>query len=157
MTSYLCFASINLQASVHILWHANLFKSQACQTSAGVGGFTPNPSMFAQAPGGYPPAPQPDGYGAPFPNQQSYGLYPQPQGPGMGYPGQPMPGYPRAPSPNPQMAGFGAAPSPNAPMAGGYGGGPAPVPGYPQVPSPNPSMPAYGGGAMPVAPAINVI
>ncbi|XP_036980660.1 annexin A11a isoform X1 [Acanthopagrus latus] len=127
----------------------------ACQTSAGVGGFTPNPSMFAQAPGGYPPAPQPDGYGAPFPNQQSYGLYPQPQGPGMGYPGQPMPGYPRAPSPNPQMAGFGAAPSPNAPMAGGYGGGPAPVPGYPQVPSPNPSMPAYGGGAMPVAPAIN--
>lgn len=146
------------KASVHILWHANLFKSQACQIPAGMGGFTPNPSMLAQAPGGYPPAPQPGGYGAPFANQQSYGLYPQPQGPGMGYPGQPMPGYPRAPSPNPQMAGFGSAPSPNAPMAGGYGGGPAPMQGYPQVPSPNPSMPAYGGGgAMPVAPAINVI
>lgn len=66
----------------------------------------------------------------------------QPQGPGMGYPGQPgqpMPGYPRAPSPNP-----------------GYGGAPAPMPGYPKAPSPNPSMPAYGGGAMPVAPPINV-
>ncbi|XP_073337794.1 annexin A11a isoform X2 [Pagrus major] len=134
----------------------------ASQLAAGMGVFTPNPSMFAQAPGGYPTAPQPVGYGTPFANQQSYGLYPQPggtmpqpQGPGMGYPGQPMPGYPRAPSPNPQMAGFGAAPSPNQPMAGGYGGGPAPMPGYPKVPSPNPSMPAYGGGAMPVAPAIN--
>lgn len=121
--------------------------------SAGMGGFTPNPSMFAQAPGGYPPAPQPGGYGAPSPNQQSYGLYPQPggampqhQGPGMGYPGQPgqpMPGYPRAPSPNPPMP--------------GYGGAPAPMPAYPNVPSPNPSMPAYGGGgAMPIAPPINV-
>uniref|UniRef100_UPI0037E84217 annexin A11a isoform X1 n=2 Tax=Semicossyphus pulcher TaxID=241346 RepID=UPI0037E84217 len=124
----------------------------ANQISAGMGGYPPNPSMFAQAPGGYPPAPQPSGYGAPLPNQQSYGLYPQPggpmqqpQGPGMGYPGQPgqpMPGYPRAPSPNPPMAGYGAAP--------------APMPGYPKVPSPNPSMPAYGGGgAMPIAPAIN--
>ncbi|XP_076599114.1 annexin A11a isoform X1 [Chaetodon auriga] len=149
----------------------------ASQTSPGMGGFTPNPSMYAQAPGAYPSPPQPSGYGAPFPNQQSYGLYPQPggtmppnQGPGMGYPGQPgqpMPGYPRAPSPNPPMAGYGGAPSPNPPMAGyggapspnppmaGYGGAPAPMPGYPKVPSPNPSMPAYGGGAMPVAPPVN--
>ncbi|XP_070771536.1 annexin A11a isoform X2 [Enoplosus armatus] len=124
----------------------------ANQISAGMGGFTSNPSMFAQAPGGYPPATQSRGYGAPFPNQQSYGLYPQPggtmpqhQGPGMGYPGQPgqpMQGYPRAPSPNPPMA--------------GYGGAPAPMPGYPKVPSPNPSMPAYGGGGgMPIAPQVN--
>lgn len=67
---------------------------------------------------------------------------PQPQGPGMGYSGQPMPGYPRAPSPNPPMA--------------GYGGAPAAMPGYPKVPSPNPSMPAYGGGSMPIAPPVNV-
>uniref|UniRef100_A0A3Q1CST2 Annexin n=1 Tax=Amphiprion ocellaris TaxID=80972 RepID=A0A3Q1CST2_AMPOC len=129
------------------------YGGMASQTSAGMGGFTPNPSMFAQAPGGYPPAPQQGGYGAPFPNQQSYGLYPQPggtmpqqQAPAMGYPGQPgqpMPGYPRAPSPNPSMP--------------GYGGAPAPMPGYPKVPSPNPSMPAYGGGgAMPIAPPVNV-
>ncbi|XP_022057547.1 annexin A11a isoform X1 [Acanthochromis polyacanthus] len=128
------------------------YGGMANQTSAGMGGFTPNPSMFAQAPGGYPPAPQPGGYGAPFPNQQSYGLYPQPGGTmpqqqpqAMGYPGQPgqpMPGYPRAPSPNPSMP--------------GYGGAPAPMPGYPKVPSPNPSMPAYGGGgAMPIAPPVN--
>ncbi|XP_054456268.1 annexin A11a isoform X2 [Anoplopoma fimbria] len=127
----------------------------ANQISAGMGGFTQNPSMFAQAPGGYPPATQPSGYGAPFPNQQSYGLYPQPggnmqrpQGPGMGYPGQPgqpMPGYPGAPSANPSMP--------------GYGGAQAPMPGYPKVPSPNPSMPAYGGGGgggtMPIAPPVN--
>ncbi|XP_051935972.1 annexin A11-like isoform X1 [Hippocampus zosterae] len=110
--------------------------SQMCQ---GVGCFLPNPSMYAHAPGDYPPG----GYGAPFPNQQSYGLYPQPggampQGPAMGYPGQPMPGYPRAPSPNPT----------------GYGAAPAPMPGYPKVPSPNPSMQAYGGGAMPMAPPV---
>ncbi|XP_034407747.1 annexin A11a isoform X2 [Cyclopterus lumpus] len=112
----------------------------ANQITAGMGGFTQNPSMFAQASGGYPPAPQPSGYGAPFPNQQSYGLYPQPggnmqqpQGPGMAYPGQP-----------------------GQPMPG-YGGAPAPMPGYPKVPSPNPSMPAYGGGGgtMPIAPAVN--
>ncbi|XP_059215522.1 annexin A11a isoform X1 [Centropristis striata] len=124
----------------------------ANQFPAGMGGFTQNPSMFAQAPGGYPSAPQPSGYGAPFPNQQSYGMYPQPGGgmqqpQGMGYPGQPgqpMGGYPRAPSPNPQMAGYGAAPGP--------------MPGYPKVPSPNPSMPAYGGGgggSMPIAPPVN--
>ncbi|TNN78496.1 Annexin A11 [Liparis tanakae] len=113
------------------------------QITAGTGGFTQNPSMFAQASGGYPPATQPSGYGAPFPNQQPYGLYPQPggntqqpQGPGMAYPGQP-----------------------GQPMPG-YGGAPAPMPGYPKVPSPNPSMPAYGGGkggggTMPIAPAVN--
>ncbi|XP_042357881.1 annexin A11a isoform X2 [Plectropomus leopardus] len=124
----------------------------ANQIPAGMAGFTQNPPMYAQGPGGYPPATQPSGYGPPVPNQQSYGLYPQPggsmqhsQGPGMGYPGQPgqpMPGYPRAPSPNPPMP--------------GYGGAQAPMPTYPKVPSPNPSMPAYGGGgAMPIAPPIN--
>uniref|UniRef100_A0A7N6B3L8 Annexin n=1 Tax=Anabas testudineus TaxID=64144 RepID=A0A7N6B3L8_ANATE len=98
--------------------------------SCGMGGFTPNPSMFL------------GGYGAPSTNQQSFGLYPQPggtmpqpQGPGMGYPGQPgmpgQPGYPGAPAP-------------------------APMPGYSNVPTPNPSMPAYGGGgAMPVVPPVN--
>ncbi|XP_053291688.1 annexin A11a isoform X1 [Pleuronectes platessa] len=107
-----------------------------------------NSSMYTQAPGVYPSLPQSGGYGATLPNQQSYGMYPQPggtmpqhQGPAMGYPGQPgqpMQGYPRAPSPNPSMP--------------AYGGAPAPMPGYP---SPNPSMPAYGGGAMPIAPAVN--
>ncbi|XP_034464553.1 annexin A11a isoform X1 [Hippoglossus hippoglossus] len=107
-----------------------------------------NSSMYTQAPGVYPSLPQSGGYGARLPNQQSYGMYPQPggtmpqhQGPAMSYPGQPgqpMQGYPRAPSPNPSMP--------------GYGGAPAPMPGYP---SPNPSMPAYGGGAMPIAPAVN--
>lgn len=128
----------------HISLHANLFKPQAGQTSSGLEGFT-----MAQAPGLYPPVPQPHGFGAPQPNQQSYGLYPQPggpmpqtQGPAMGYPGQPMPGYPRAPSPNPPMAGF--------------GGAPAPMPGYPNVPSQTPSVPAYGGSSMPVAPPVNV-
>lgn len=121
-----------------------LFQSQANQISSSMGGFNPNPAMFT--PGGYPQhSPQP-------PNQQPHGLYPQPggqmpqtQGPGMGYPGQPMPGYPQAPSPNPSMPGYGGGPAPNQPM-----------PGYPRAPSPNPSMPGYGGGAMPVAPAINV-
>ncbi|XP_061693544.1 annexin A11-like isoform X1 [Syngnathoides biaculeatus] len=116
----------------------------ANQMCRAVGCFSPNPSMYAHAPGSYPPFYLPGGYGAPFPNQQSYGLYPQPggnmpQGPGMGYPGQPMPGYPRAPSPNPT----------------GYGAAPGPMPGYPKVPSPNPSMPAYGGGTMPMAPPVN--
>ncbi|XP_062375034.1 annexin A11a isoform X3 [Sardina pilchardus] len=107
--------------------------------------------------GGYP-TPQPGGFGAPPPNQQPYGLYPQPgqgmpgqgmpQGPGMGYPGgppagQPMPGYPGVPGMNPSMPGYPKAPSPNPSM-----------PAYPKVPSPNPSMPGYGGGA-PVAPAVN--
>ncbi|XP_026165020.1 annexin A11a isoform X1 [Mastacembelus armatus] len=136
----------------------------ACPLSAAMGGFTPNPSMFSQPSGGYPPAPQAGSYDAPSPNQQSYGLYPQPggtmpqpQAPGMGYPGQPgqqMPGYPGAPSPNPPMPGYGGAPSPNPPMPG-YGGAPSPMPGYPNSPSPNPSMPTYGGGAMPIAPPVN--
>lgn len=132
-----------------MLRNPNLSKSQANPMSAGVGAFPPNASMSTQAPWGYPPAHQPGGYGAPSPNQQSYGMYPQPggtmpqpQGSGMGYPGQPMPGYPQAPSPNPPMP--------------GYGGAPAPMPGYPKVPSPNPPMPGYGGGAMPTVPPINV-
>lgn len=132
-----------------ISWHANLFKSQAGQTSSAMSGFSSTPFMSAQAPGLYPPVPPPFGSGSPHPNPQSYGLYPQPggpmpqtQGPAMGYPGQPMPGYPRAPSPNPPMAGYGAAP--------------APMPGYPNVPSQTPSMPAYGGSSMPIAPPINV-
>uniref|UniRef100_A0A672HDX0 Annexin n=1 Tax=Salarias fasciatus TaxID=181472 RepID=A0A672HDX0_SALFA len=107
------------------------------------GGYPPQPSGYPPQPGGYPP--QAGGY----PPQQPGGYPPQPgafppQGPAMGYPGQPgqpMAGYPRAPSPNPSMP--------------GYGGAPAPMPGYPKVPSPNPSMPAYGGGAMPIAPQIN--
>ncbi|XP_062319403.1 annexin A11a isoform X1 [Osmerus eperlanus] len=120
---------------------ANL-PAMANQISASMGGFNPNPSMFPQAPGGYPSAPQSGGYGAPSPN---HGLYPQPGGPGVGYPGQqPMPGYPRAPSPNPPMPGYGGGPAPNPSM-----------PAYPRAPSPNPSMPGYGGGAMPVVPAIN--
>uniref|UniRef100_A0A672RA58 Annexin n=1 Tax=Sinocyclocheilus grahami TaxID=75366 RepID=A0A672RA58_SINGR len=93
-------------------------------------GFTPNPSMFPQVPGGYP-GPQPGGPPAPSPNQP-YGMYPQPgggmpQGPGMGYPGGPPPGQ--------QMPGFPNAPAPTPSM-----------PSYPKAPSPNPSMPAYGGG-----------
>uniref|UniRef100_A0A8C5HDK9 Annexin n=1 Tax=Gouania willdenowi TaxID=441366 RepID=A0A8C5HDK9_GOUWI len=73
-------------------------------------------------------------------NYVSIVFYPQPGGPqlgpGMGYPGQPgqpMPGYPRAPSPNPSMPGFGAAP------------------GYPQLPS----MPASGGSSMPIVPVVS--
>ncbi|KAK6293802.1 hypothetical protein J4Q44_G00361280 [Coregonus suidteri] len=124
-------------------FNAGNLPAMANQISAAMGGFNPNPAMFT--PGGYPQhAPQP-------PNQQPQCLYPQPggqmpqtQGPGMGYPGQPMPGYPQAPSPNPSMPGYGGGPAPNQPM-----------PGYPQAPSPNPSMPGYGGGAIPVAPAIN--
>uniref|UniRef100_A0A8C4ELH2 Annexin n=1 Tax=Dicentrarchus labrax TaxID=13489 RepID=A0A8C4ELH2_DICLA len=129
------------------------------------GGYPPQPSGYPPQSGGYPPQaggypPQAGGY----PPQA--GGYPpqgggQNQGPGMGYPGQPgqpMPGYPRAPSPNPPMAGYGGAPAPNQPMAG-YGGAPAPnqpVAGYGGAPAP---MPAYGGGGgggvMPVAPPVN--
>ncbi|XP_029926835.1 annexin A11a isoform X2 [Myripristis murdjan] len=131
------------------------------------GGFTPQAGYPPQA-GAYPPAPPAGSWGGGptggypsisldnLPNPgfnpanlpaMPGGTMPQPQGPGMGYPGQagqpgqPMPGYPRAPSPNPSMPGYGAAP--------------APMPGYPKAPSPNPSMPSYGGGAMPVAPAVN--
>uniref|UniRef100_A0A665WP86 Annexin n=1 Tax=Echeneis naucrates TaxID=173247 RepID=A0A665WP86_ECHNA len=86
--------------------------------AGGMGAFIPNPSMLSQVPGGYPSPPHPGGYGAPSPNQQSCGMYPQPggtmhQNPGMSYPGQPaqpMPGYPGAPSPNAPMPGYGGAP-----------------------------------------------
>ncbi|XP_053189380.1 annexin A11a isoform X2 [Scomber japonicus] len=125
------------------------------------GGYPPQAGGYPPQAGGYPQAPPPGSWGGgPAGGYPSIGLdtlsnpgynagmpggaMPQPQGPGMGYPGQPMPGYPRAPSPNPPMP--------------GYGGAPAPMPTYPQVPSPNPSMPAYGGGgggAMPIAPPIN--
>ncbi|KAJ8013810.1 hypothetical protein DPEC_G00033650 [Dallia pectoralis] len=129
--------------------------AMANQISAAMGAFNPNQAMFTS--GGCPqPSPQaPNPYGM-YPQQGGQG--PQPQGPGMGYPGQPMPGYPGAPSPNPSMPGFGGGPAPNQPM-----------PGYPQAPSPNPSMPGFGGGpvpnqpgypgapnpSMPIAPPIN--
>ncbi|XP_062256907.1 annexin A11a isoform X2 [Platichthys flesus] len=129
------------------------------------GGYPQQPSGYPPQAGGYPPQaggypqapPQGSWGGGPTGGYPSIGLdslsnpgynagmpggtMPQHQGPAMGYPGQPgqpMQGYPRAPSPNPSMP--------------GYGGAPAPMPGYP---SPNPSMPAYGGGAMPIAPAVN--
>uniref|UniRef100_A0AAY4CI02 Annexin n=1 Tax=Denticeps clupeoides TaxID=299321 RepID=A0AAY4CI02_9TELE len=110
-------------AAVFTFYVICFFVTQANQISASMGGF--NPSMF----------PQPGGYGAPSPNQQPYGMYPQPgggmpQGPGMGYPAPglnpSMPEYPKAPSPNPSM------------------------PAYPQGPSVNPSMPGFGG--VPVVP-----
>ncbi|XP_061083833.1 annexin A11a isoform X1 [Conger conger] len=97
----------------------------ANQISAAMGGFAPNPSMFTQASGGYP-TPQPGGYGAPPPNQQPYGMYPQPGG-----------GMPQGPG------GYPTAPSPGQPM-----------PSYPAAPAANPSMPGFGGGA-PVAPPVN--
>ncbi|KAM6916588.1 annexin A11a isoform 2-T2 [Xenentodon cancila] len=125
------------------------------------GGYPPQPGAYPPQVGGYPPAPPPGSWGGgPAGGYPSIGLdnlsnpgynagmpggtMPQAQGPTMGYPGQPgqpMPGYPRAPSPNPPMP--------------GYGGAPAPMPEYSKAPSPNPYMPAYGGGAMPVAPPIN--
>uniref|UniRef100_A0A8C7KCF0 Annexin n=2 Tax=Oncorhynchus TaxID=8016 RepID=A0A8C7KCF0_ONCKI len=115
------------------------------------GGYPSQAGGYPPQAGGYPPQPGAGGYPAMPPAGKPHGLYPQPggqmpqtQGPGMGYPGQPMPGYPQAPSPNPSMPGYGGGPAPNQPM-----------PGYPRAPSPNPSMPGYGGGAMPVAPAIN--
>nr|XP_061793968.1 annexin A11-like isoform X4 [Nerophis lumbriciformis] len=103
------------------------------------GGYPPQAGGYPPQAGGYPPAPPQGTWGG-----GPAGGYPaiggtMPQGPGMGYPGQPIPGYPRAPSPNPT----------------GYGGAPAPMQGYPKVPSPNPSTQAYGGGAMPMAPPVN--
>ncbi|XP_034464556.1 annexin A11a isoform X4 [Hippoglossus hippoglossus] len=122
------------------------------------GGYPPQAGGYPPQAGGYPQAPPQGSWGGgPTGGYPSIGLdslsnpgynagmpggtMPQHQGPAMSYPGQPgqpMQGYPRAPSPNPSMP--------------GYGGAPAPMPGYP---SPNPSMPAYGGGAMPIAPAVN--
>uniref|UniRef100_A0AAY5JZB4 Annexin n=1 Tax=Esox lucius TaxID=8010 RepID=A0AAY5JZB4_ESOLU len=106
--------------------------AMASQISAAMGAFNPTPDM--SIPGGYPhPATQaPNPYGL-YP--QSGGQMPQPQGPGMGYPGQPMPGYPQGPPTNPSMPGYGGGPAPNQPM-----------PGYPGAPTPNPSMPGFGGG-----------
>uniref|UniRef100_A0AAY5KR43 Annexin n=1 Tax=Esox lucius TaxID=8010 RepID=A0AAY5KR43_ESOLU len=138
--------------------------AMASQISAAMGAFNPTPDM--SIPGGYPhPATQaPNPYGL-YP--QSGGQMPQPQGPGMGYPGQPMPGYPQGPPTNPSMPGYGGGPAPNQPMPGypgaptpnpsmpGFGGGPAPnqpMPGYPGAPTPNPSMPGFGGGPVPSQP-----
>ncbi|XP_031695841.1 annexin A11a isoform X3 [Anarrhichthys ocellatus] len=115
------------------------------------GGFPPQAGGFPPQAGGYPPAPPQGSWGGgpaggyptiglgnlsnPGYNAGMPGGMQHPQGPGMGYPGQP------------------AQPMP------GYGGAPAPMPGYPKVPSPNPSMPAYGGGGgggtMPIAPPVN--
>ncbi|KAM7385517.1 hypothetical protein PAMP_001599 [Pampus punctatissimus] len=125
------------------------------------GGYPPQVGVYPPQTGGFPQGPPPGSWGGgPAGGYPSIGLdslsnpgynagmpggaMPQHQGSVMGYPGQPgqpMPGYPRAPSPNPPMP--------------GYGGAPAPMSAYPKVPSPNPSMPAYGGGAMPIAPPIN--
>uniref|UniRef100_A0A8C5NBX7 Annexin n=1 Tax=Gouania willdenowi TaxID=441366 RepID=A0A8C5NBX7_GOUWI len=97
------------------------------------GGYPPQAGCYPPQPGSFPQVlftPQFPSLSAFISNYVSIVFYPQPGGPqlgpGMGYPGQPgqpMPGYPRAPSPNPSMPGFGAAP------------------GYPQLPS----MPASGG------------
>ncbi|XP_047459480.1 annexin A11a isoform X2 [Mugil cephalus] len=120
------------------------------------GGYPPQAGGYPPQAGGYPPAPPQGSWGGgPVGGYPSIGLntpgynpgmpggtMPQHQGPAMGYPGQPgqpMPGYPQAPSPNQPMP--------------GYGGAPAPMPAYPKAPSPNPSY--GGGGAMPVAPQIN--
>ncbi|XP_037127770.1 annexin A4-like isoform X2 [Syngnathus acus] len=118
------------------------------------GGYPSQAGGFPPQAGGYPPAPPQGSWGGgPAGGYPSIGVDnltnpgynagmpggAMPQGPGMGYPGQPMPGYPRAPSPNPT----------------GYGAAPAPMPGYPKVPSPNPSAQAYGGGGMPIAPPVN--
>uniref|UniRef100_A0A6Q2Z961 Annexin n=1 Tax=Esox lucius TaxID=8010 RepID=A0A6Q2Z961_ESOLU len=131
------------------------------------GGYPPQAGGYPPQAGGYPPQAggypqQPGG----FPQQPGAGGYP-PQGPGMGYPGQPMPGYPQGPPTNPSMPGYGGGPAPNQPMPGypgaptpnpsmpGFGGGPAPnqpMPGYPGAPTPNPSMPGFGGGPVPSQP-----
>ncbi|MGH0163308.1 UNVERIFIED_CONTAM: hypothetical protein FKN15_060184 [Acipenser sinensis] len=93
------------------------------QITSSFGGMNPSPGMFSQAPTGYPAA-QPGGYGAPPPNQQPYGTYPQPGGnmpQGMGFPGgaapgQPVPGYPGAPPANPSMPSYpGSTPAGSAP------------------------------------------
>ncbi|XP_061765873.1 annexin A11-like [Nerophis ophidion] len=117
------------------------------------GGYPPQAGGFPPQAGGYPAAPPAGSWGGgPTGGYPSIGLnnltnpgynagmpggaMPQQQGQGMGYPGQPMPGYPQAPPANPTMP--------------GYGGAPATMPGYPKVPSPNPSMPGYGGAINPV-------
>ncbi|XP_039477787.1 annexin A11a isoform X2 [Oreochromis aureus] len=140
------------------------YPSQAGGYPPQAGGYPPQAGGYPPQAGGYPQAPPSGSWGGgPTGGYPSIGLAglsnpgynpgmpggtmppQQNQGPAMGYPGQPgqpMPGYPGAPSPNPSMP--------------GYGGAPAPMPGYPNAPSANPSMPAYGGGgAMPIAPPIN--
>ncbi|KAK3554377.1 hypothetical protein QTP70_023086, partial [Hemibagrus guttatus] len=140
-------------------FNASNLPAMANDISTALGGFNPNASMFSQVATGGP---------GPYPNQQPFGLSPQPggsmpQAPGMGYPGgpapgQPMPGYPQAPSPNPPMQGYPQAPAANPSMPG-YPQAPATnpsMPGYPQAPATNPSMPGYPQGpSYPNAPATN--
>ncbi|KAK2824362.1 hypothetical protein Q5P01_021537 [Channa striata] len=155
------------------------------------GGYPSQPGGFPSQPGGFPGGPPPGSWGGgPAGGYPSIGLdglsnpgytpgmpggpMQQPQGPGMGYPGQPgqqgypgqpgqqgypgqpgQQGYPGQPGqPGQPMPGYPGAPSP-IPTMPGFGSSPAPMPGYPNVPSPNPSMPAPGGGAMPIAPPVN--
>uniref|UniRef100_A0A8C9VCL7 Annexin n=1 Tax=Scleropages formosus TaxID=113540 RepID=A0A8C9VCL7_SCLFO len=95
-----------------------LFSSQANQISSTMGGFNLNPSMFTQAPSGFP-SPQQG-------NQQPYGMYPQP-GAGMGFPSGPAaPMGPAAPT-GP------AASQPMPSYPGTYGGGPSPMPVAPAI------------------------
>uniref|UniRef100_A0A8C9T0U4 Annexin n=1 Tax=Scleropages formosus TaxID=113540 RepID=A0A8C9T0U4_SCLFO len=88
------------------------------QISSTMGGFNLNPSMFTQAPSGFP-SPQQG-------NQQPYGMYPQP-GAGMGFPSGPAaPMGPAAPT-GP------AASQPMPSYPGTYGGGPSPMPVAPAI------------------------
>ncbi|KAJ8418260.1 hypothetical protein AAFF_G00139690 [Aldrovandia affinis] len=119
------FPTIGLDNLSNPGFNAASLPAMANQISSSMGGFNPNPSMFTQAQSGFP-TPQPGGFGAPPPNQQPYGMYPQPGG-GM-----------------PQGQSFPAAPSPGQPM-----------PSYPGGPAASPSKPAYGGSSAPVAPPIN--
>ncbi|XP_033887484.1 annexin A11-like [Acipenser ruthenus] len=124
-------AAIGLDNLSNPGFNASHLSAMANQITSSFGGMNPSPGMFSQAPTGYPAA-QPGGYGAPPPNQQPYGTYPQPGGnmpQGMGFPGgaapgQPMPGYPGAPPANPSMpsypgstpAGLAPAPAPLKPV-----------------------------------------
>ncbi|KAG5831762.1 hypothetical protein ANANG_G00307220 [Anguilla anguilla] len=119
------FPSIGLDNLSNPAFSAANMNAMASQISGAMGGFTPNPSMYSQAPGGYP-TPQPGGFGAPPPNQQPYGMYPQSGGgmpQGQGFPtapsGQPMPSYPAAPAAAPAFGG-GAPVAP--PVNRGYRG-----------------------------------
>ncbi|XP_066550038.1 annexin A11a [Amia ocellicauda] len=112
------FPTIGLDNVSNPGFNTSNINSMADQMASNQGGFQPNPSMFNQTPS-YPG--QPGGYGAPQPNQQPYGMFPQPGGnvpPGMGFPGgpaptQPMPGYPGAPAGSPSMPAY----TPSAPGA----------------------------------------
>ncbi|MBN3284240.1 ANX11 protein, partial [Polyodon spathula] len=118
-------AAIGLDNLSNPGFSASHLSAMANQITSSFGGMNPSPGMFSQAPTGYPAA-QPGGYGAPPPNQQPYGTYPQPGGnvpQGMGFPGgaapgQPMPGYPGAPPANPSMPSYpGGTPAGLAPAA----------------------------------------